>query len=116
MDAASAVMLDHGGPSPAAVALAGLFVGAVGVAMATGRFRLGLPHPRRIPLEIVGGALMTSGALCIPGASDVVAFYGLPSGSPHAVVAWLAILATVILSFRLTRSGFWQSAFRSEPA
>ena len=101
---------------PALIALAGLLIGAVGVAMATGKFRLSLQHPRRIPVELLGGALMTAGALCIPGASDVVAFYGLPSGSPHAVVAWLLILGTVILSFRLTGSEMWRSRFASTPA
>ena len=54
---------------------------------------------------------MTAGALAIPGASDVVAFYGVPSGSPHAVIAWLVMLGTVVLSFRVTRTQAWQGAF-----
>jgi uncharacterized protein len=111
MDAAGTMMAEGRSMLPALIALAGLLIGAVGVAMATGRFRLSLQHPRRIPLELLGGALMTTGALCIPGASDVVAFYGLPSGSPHAVVAWLLILGTVILSFRLTNSDRWRARF-----
>ena len=84
--------------------------------MLTGRFRLQLPHRERLPLEFVGGALMTAGALSIPGASDVVAFYGFPSGSPHAVVAWLVVLATIILTFRVTGSAWWRGAFPARAA
>lgn len=111
MDAATAMLQEGKMHQPVVVALAGLLAGAVGVALATGRFRLTVARPRRIPLEVLGGALMTTGALLIPGASDVVAFYGLPSGSPHAVLAWLLILVTVVASFRVTNSGFWSRRF-----
>lgn len=116
MDAGAAMVQQGRMHQPVVIALAGLLIGAVGVALATGRFRLGLAHPRRIPLEILGGGLMTSGALLIPGASDVVAFYGVPSGSPHAVVAWIVMLATVVLTFRVTDSAVWRGAFARKPA
>ncbi|MDE2364768.1 MAG: YeeE/YedE family protein [Hyphomicrobiales bacterium] len=118
MDAASAVAREGTMHEPVVVALAGLFVGAIGVSIATGRFHLSLARPRRIPFEFFGGALMTAGALSIPGASDVVAFYGLPSGSPHAVVAWIVILVTVAFSFRLTGSHMWSRVFpqKADPA
>ena len=107
MDAVTALIQEGRMHANIFVALGGLVVGAIGVALFTGRFQLGVRHPRRIPLEFAGGALMTAGALSIPGASDVVAFYGVPSGSPHAVIGWVVILATVVLTFRVTNSSLW---------
>ena len=116
MDAGAAMIQQGRMHQPVVIALAGLLIGAVGVAVATGRFKLAIAHPRLIPFEFLGGALMTSGALLIPGASDVVAFYGVPSGSPHAVVAWLVMLGTVVLSFRITNTEAWRAAFARQPA
>jgi uncharacterized protein len=116
MDAAGSLLAGAGAYVAILVVLSALLVGAVGAAVAMGRFRLKRPDARRIPLEFVGGALMTAGALAIPGASDVVAFYGMPSGSPHAIVAWVVIFATVTLTFRVTNSTVWRSLMRSAPA
>ncbi|HMN71596.1 MAG TPA: YeeE/YedE thiosulfate transporter family protein [Rhodoblastus sp.] len=111
MDAASSLAPRSGEAVSIALVLAGLLVGVLAAAAWRGHFRPHLPDKARIPFEFAGGALMTTGALAIPGASDVVAFYGVPSGSPHAVVAWLVMLATVVLSFRVTRTRLWRGAF-----
>ncbi len=116
MDAANSLAPRGGVSATILLTLGGLMLGAVTVAVATGHFRPRLPHKERIPLEFAGGAMMTAGALSIPGASDVVAFYGVPSGSPHAVVAWMLMLATVVLSFRITRTQAWRGAFARNAA
>ncbi|MFT4096862.1 MAG: YeeE/YedE thiosulfate transporter family protein [Rhodoblastus sp.] len=116
MDAASSLTPRGAQAVSILLVLAGLLLGALATAALTGHFRPHLPNKARIPYELAGGALMTTGALAIPGASDVVAFYGVPSGSPHAVVAWLVMLATVVLSFHVTRSRFWQGAFARKTA
>ena len=116
MDAASSLAPSAGSAVPILLVLAGLLIGALGTALISGHFRPHLPDKARIPFEFAGGALMTTGALAIPGASDVVAFYGVPSGSPHAVVAWIVMLATVVLSFRITRTEIWRGAFARKAA
>lgn len=111
LDAAAAAV-EQGRMHMQGVAVAlGLLAGGVLVALLTGTFQLSLPRPGRIPFELLGGALMTSGALLIPGASDVIAFYGLPSGSPHAVLAWIFVFLTVVATFRLTESPVWRRTF-----
>lgn len=116
MDAASTLSPKGAQAVSILLVLAGLLIGALVTAVIRGHFRPHLPHRERVPFEFAGGALMTAGALAIPGASDVVAFYGVPSGSPHAVIAWLVMLATVVLSFRVTRTQLWQGAFARKPA
>ena len=116
MDAASSLAPRGGVPATILLTLGGLLTGAVATAIATGHFRPRLPHRERIPFEFAGGAMMTAGALSIPGASDVVAFYGVPSGSPHAVIAWAIMLGTVVLSFRITRTQVWRAAFARQTA
>lgn len=116
MDAANSLAPRGGFSVSILLVFAGLLIGALATAILTGRFRPHLPNKARIPYEFAGGALMTAGALAIPGASDVVAFYGVPSGSPHAVIAWLVMLGTVVLSFRLTRTQLWRGAFSRKAA
>ena len=85
----------------AAVGFVGLLVGAFLAAYAGGRVHWRRPHPARFGREFTGGVLMGAGSLLIPGATDALAFYGVPSGSPHAVTAWAVLFGTVVLSFWL---------------
>ena len=84
-----------------AVGFACLLVGAFFGTHVAGRVQWRWPEPRRFARELGGGALMGAGALLIPGATDALAFYGVPSGSPHALVAWTVLFGTVVLSFWL---------------
>lgn len=85
----------------AAAGIASLLLGAFGARYLTGGIHWRLPKPAQFAREFVGGLLMGAGSLLIPGASDALAFYGMPSGSPHALVAFIVLFTTIVLSFRL---------------
>ena len=51
-----------------------------------------------------GGGLMGFGASMIPGGNDVLIMHGMPSLSPHAVPAFLAILFGVAVSLTVLRA------------
>lgn len=85
----------------AAAGIASLLIGAFGARYLAGGIRWRLPKPAQFVREFAGGVLMGAGSLLIPGASDALAFYGLPSGSPHALVAFIVLFATIVVSFRL---------------
>lgn len=85
----------------AGVGIASLLIGAFGARYLTGGIRWRLPKPVQFGREFAGGLLMGAGSLLIPGASDALAFYGLPSGSPHALAAFVVLFATLVISFRL---------------
>ena len=46
--------------------------------------------------EALGGGLMAAGAVMIPGGNDALLVYGLPSGSPHAIVAYVLIVVMLV--------------------
>lgn len=52
----------------------------------------------------IGGILMGFGAAMIPGGNDVLIFHGIPSLSPHAVPAFLAMLAGIAISLMSMRA------------
>ena len=88
-----------------AVGLVALLVGAFIARYFVGGIEWRRPEPAKFARELTGGVLMGAGSLLIPGASDALAFYGLPSGSPHALVAFAVLFATLVLSFRLFPTG-----------
>jgi hypothetical protein len=81
--------------------IAAVVAGAAVVARLAGRFRLVRPNPQMMLREFVGGGMMLGGAILIPGANDALAAYGVPSGSPHAVVGYLVMFALMVIVFRL---------------
>ena len=61
-----------------------------------GSFRLDL-RPRRAWLRnVAGGALMGFGVALTPGGNDGLVLYGIPSLSPHAIPAYLALAVGVV--------------------
>ncbi len=85
----------------AAAGIASALLGAFGARYLTGGIQWRLPKPAQFAREFVGGLMMGAGSVLIPGGTDALAFYGLPSGSPHALVAFIVLFATVVVSFRL---------------
>lgn len=87
----------------AALAGGALFLGAIAAAAWRGRLRLRLPKARRLVRDTVGGALMMAGGLLLPGGNDGLVLYGVPGGSPRAVLGWAALLAALTASFAVPR-------------
>jgi uncharacterized protein len=84
-------------PITALACLAALFVGAAISAVVAGHWRLVRPHWPTLVREAIGGAMMAAGALLIPGGNDTLMAYGLPSGSPHALLAYILIVSWLLL-------------------
>lgn len=84
-------------PLAAVACLVALLLGVAISAVVAGRWRLVRPHMPTLARETLGGAMMAAGALLIPGGNDALLAYGLPSGSPHALLAFALILAWLIM-------------------
>ena len=80
----------------ALAAVAAVAVGAAALAAYKGRFRLVRPAPMTMAKAFAGGGMMAVGASLIPGANDALSVYSVPSGSPHALVGYLTIAATML--------------------
>ncbi len=76
--------------------LSAIVLGATTMAVFRGHFKLIRPHAGTMVREAIGGGLMAVGAVLIPGGNDALLVYGLPSGSPHAVVAYVLIAVMVV--------------------
>jgi hypothetical protein len=71
-----------------------------------GSFRLDW-RPRRIWLRnVCGGLLMGLGVALTPGGNDALVLYGIPSLSPHALPAFLAMVAGIALGLSAMRAWF----------
>ncbi len=71
-----------------------------------GSFRLDW-RPRRIWLRHLGGGLlMGMGVVLTPGGNDALVLYGIPSLSPHALPAYLVMVAGVALGLWAMRAWF----------
>ena len=57
--------------------------------------------------------MMAAGALLIPGGNDALLVYGIPSGSPHALVGFAVIFATMVIMLRVTP---WFRAWANRPS
>ncbi|MBX9646634.1 MAG: YeeE/YedE family protein [Xanthobacteraceae bacterium] len=79
-----------------------LLAGAMMTAVFKGHFHLVKPDPRLVIREATGGGLMAAGANLIPGGNDVLLIYGLPSGSPHAVAAYVVMFALILVVLRIS--------------
>jgi hypothetical protein len=53
--------------------------------------------------NIGGGILMGSGAAIVPGGNDALLLYGIPSLSPHAIPAYLAMTMGIALALQMMR-------------
>jgi hypothetical protein len=63
--------------------------------------------PRRAWLRnIFGGVLMGIGVALAPGGNDALVLYGIPSLSPHALPAFLAMAAGIAAALLVMRHGF----------
>jgi hypothetical protein len=85
-------------PSPPAVLWLVFIAFICGIALSawqSGRFRLRWRPHREWAGYGAGGLLMGLGAALIPGGNDVLILHGIPSLSPHAVPAFLAILVGI---------------------
>jgi len=53
--------------------------------------------------NIGGGILMGTGAAIVPGGNDALVLYGIPSLSPHAIPAYLAMTIGIALALQMMR-------------
>lgn len=61
-------------------------------------------RPRRIWLRhFAGGTLMGLGTALAPGGNDALVLYGIPSLSPHAIPAFLAMIVGIVLGLLAMR-------------
>lgn len=79
------------------------FAGMAGSAALRGSVRLRRPRPRAALRHLAAGVTMGAGAALIPGGNDGLILFGLPSLSPHALPAWLAIVAGILLTLAAMR-------------
>jgi hypothetical protein len=85
----------------ALVFFAAVLLGATLTAWHRGHFKLLRPEPIKILREVLGGGLMLAGAFLIPGANDVLSVYGVPSGSPDAVIGYLVMFVLMLTAVRI---------------
>lgn len=81
--------------------VAAVLIGAGVTAVLTGHYRFVRPDPRTMAREAFGGGLMAAGALLIPGGNDALLVFGVPSGSPRAIVGYFAMFAVLLVGLRL---------------
>jgi len=95
-----------GGAVPATIywlLFVALVVGVFVSAWQGRRFRLTLAPNRQWLNYLFGGVLMGAGAGFIPGGNDMLVFQGLPSLSPHALPALVAMMIGIALTLTLMR-------------
>ena len=92
---------------PAALILVGaVLAGAAVAAYWRGHFQFVRPSPMLMLREFIGGGLMLGGAMLLPGANDSLSVYGVPSGSPNAVVGYALMFVLMIAMLRVKRMLF----------
>ncbi len=92
-------------PLETVVGSAALFLGGFAAARFHGRFVVSAPHPGRSIQALIGGAIMGFAWALVPGGNDAMVLYLLPSLAMHGVVAYLALLTTLIGLEILKRRG-----------
>jgi hypothetical protein len=68
-----------------------------------GTFRLRRPRLGAAARHFLAGLAMGAGASLIPGGNDGLILFGLPSLSPHALPAWVAIVVGIGLALTVMR-------------
>jgi uncharacterized membrane protein YedE/YeeE len=97
------------------VAFGALFAGAIGAAFWMRRWRLRRPSLRHVLRDFAGGALMMTGGVMTPGGNDSLVLYGLPGGSPRAVMAWLVMFLALYAGFVIEKARA-SAASRARPS
>ncbi len=77
-------------------------VGAAFAAEHANRFHLRL-NIRDLPKHLLGGTIMGIGAAAIPGGNDALILHGVPAFSPHAALAYLALIAGASAAIAVAR-------------
>jgi len=70
--------------------------GVVTSAVAGGSFRLRLPGVRSAAIHTVGGMLMATGALLVPGGNDTLMLWAIPGMTLYGLVAYAVMIGTII--------------------
>jgi uncharacterized membrane protein YedE/YeeE len=83
-----------------------LFLGGIAAALLRGRFVIRAPLLRRSVQALIGGAIMGFAWALVPGGNDAMVLYLLPSLAIHGIIAYAALLATLIGLEILKRKGY----------
>jgi len=75
-----------------------MVAGGITAAVVLRNFRLRRPRWRQVLGSLVGGALMGAAAIVVPGGNDGLLLSGIPVFAPHAVVAYLLMVAAMLLA------------------
>jgi uncharacterized membrane protein YedE/YeeE len=89
-----------------AIVLGAVLFGMLSSTLQRGSFRIDW-RPRLSWLRnIIGGFLMGFGTALLPGGNDALVLYGIPSLSPHAIPAYLALIAGITIALITMRALF----------
>ena len=92
-------------PLETIVGSASLFLGGLTAAGYHGRFVFNAPHPLPALQSLIGGIIMGFAWALIPGGNDAMVLYLVPSLALHGIIAYLAMLGTLIGIESLKRRG-----------
>jgi len=92
-------------PLETLVGSASLFLGGLVAAGYHGRFVFRAPQPVAALQSLVGGVMMGFAWALIPGGNDAMVLYLVPSLALHGIIAYVAMLATLIGVESLKRRG-----------
>ena len=92
-------------PLETIVGSASLFLGGMAAAGYHGRFVFSAPHPLPALQSLIGGVIMGFAWALIPGGNDAMVLYLVPSLAVHGILAYLAMLTTLIGIESLKRRG-----------
>lgn len=70
-------------------------LGVVVSALLGGVFRLQVPDARMAIMHLVGGGLMGTGALLVPGGNDTLMLWAIPGLALYGLVAYATMIATI---------------------
>ena len=82
-----------------------VFLGGLAAAGYHGRFVFSAPHPLPALQSLIGGVLMGFAWALIPGGNDAMVLYLVPSLALHGILAYIAMLTTLIGIEMLKRRG-----------
>jgi hypothetical protein len=102
----TALALAGGGwdfPAPVLIGTVALFAGGLTAALLSRRFRVRPGNMDASLRSLVGGAVMGSSAALIPGGNDVMLLHALPSLAVSGLVAYAAMLTSLVVVMSVTR-------------
>jgi hypothetical protein len=92
-------------PLETIVGSSSLFLGGIAAAGYHGRFVFRVPHPLPALQSLIGGVIMGFAWALIPGGNDAMVLYLVPSLALHGIIAYFAMLTTLIGIESLKRRG-----------